>query len=121
MDLNLKHQIQYGSHFYYQDKIVKVVALSKDYITIQFEDKTFLPVLYSQIRPLELESNVLLRYGFISTKDNVIYEINIPNSYCYLYLDNNKWFVGTKFQIHYLHQLQSLIRLLDPNIDACFF
>lgn len=131
----MRHTLSPGNYLLYNTVEVKAKELHQDNIIIMYPDGTLLPVPYDKVRYIELGSNVLLRlksegdsrsvFSFLSStdyplhkKEDYVFDTGFKKFYLsgFLYDDRSIWQVSNLITIHYLHQLQNLIAILDPSI-----
>lgn len=134
------HTLSQGNYLYLNGTVVKIKELHQDNtITVCYQDGTQVRVSDKDLRYIELTgSNVILR--LMSEEDTQVertvfslikttkHQFHTKEEYClnlggvkfylsgFLYEDKSIWSFSNLITLHYLHQLQNLLAILNPAI-----
>lgn len=137
------HILSPGNYLLYNGIESKAKELHQDNISLMYPDGTLVLVPYDKVRYIELGSNVLLRlksegdslngsnsvFSFLKSteyplhkKEDYIFDTGFKKFYLsgFLYDDRSIWQFSNLITLHYLHQLQNLIAILDPAVSLVF-
>lgn len=127
-------QLQINNYLYHGAHEVQVDETHQDGPVIRFSDGTKIKTRYEDTRFVELGSNVLIRLkslgkpicSMIKTTKELLhtkedYSVNIGGKIFflngYLYNDKSIWQFSNIVTLHYLHQLQNLVGILNPEVE----
>jgi hypothetical protein len=127
--------LELGNYILLSGHHVKIKELYQDGLRVEYPDRTLVNTKYEDIRFIELGSNVLKKLCDIEGNyvcklqkkhqhplhEKEFYEVNLKGKkfylHGYLYDDISIWHFINTFTLHYLHQLQNTITLLNPTVE----
>ena len=121
-----------GNHLKFNNHIIKITEIQKENLIIEFQDGTRLYSPYSDVKGINTESSVLSSLGLtkISSKKILlhtqdIFEIDIKGKKYFLkgliFDDSIIWRFDNFLSFHYIHQLQNICSLVNPEYELKFF
>jgi len=130
--------LELGNYVIASGHYVQIKELYQDNLMIEYPDRTRVTTEYSNIRFVELGSDVLKKLydgadpvcRLIKVTDHPLhrkeeFEIDLRGKkfrlHGYLYNDISVWSFINTFTLHYVHQLQNAVSILNPAVELTLY